>query len=225
VPSDPITSFGGNAATGEEVIHAIDDLTSKYLNFGANGGAPFVGPVGLVVTPAAGATKVVALRFYTANDAVERDPADCILEGSNDGGTTYTLVSSNSLALPDGRNQAGNPLNPTGGQFLQEVRFNNAGGYKTYKLSFTRVKNPAAANSMQIGEIEFLGTVVPYLSIRKSFFDEYEITSTMAGTLQSTTSLNPPISWHDEGTVTAGSPFAVGSNPSEPTKFFRLIAQ
>jgi hypothetical protein len=52
-PGDPITSFGGNSPANEPVANAINNTTSKYLNFGTDGdtSAPFVGPVGLIVTP------------------------------------------------------------------------------------------------------------------------------------------------------------------------------
>jgi hypothetical protein len=224
VPSDPITLFGGSAPANEGVAMTIDNTTTKYLNFGTNGGTPFAGPVGLEVTPAAGPVKVTALRFYTANDAVERDPADYVLEGSNNG-LTFSLVSSNSLSLPEGRNAAGNPLTPTN-QFIQEVRFENPTAYRTYRLTFTRVKNPTTANSVQIGEIEFLGPLLPALRIVPgSFANEYDIHSSMPGTLQSTTSLNGANpSWQDVGPVAPGSPVAVQITPFDPMMFFRVAA-
>jgi hypothetical protein len=155
-PTDNITAFGGNTPSGENATHVIDGLTSKYLNFGANGGSPFVGPVGFVVNPSMGRTIVTALRFYTANDSEDRDPADYILAGSNDGGNTYTTISSGPLALPSGRNNGGLSLDPTT-QYMQQVLFTNSVGYTTYKVSFTKVKTPASAVAMQIGEVEILG--------------------------------------------------------------------
>jgi hypothetical protein len=223
-PGDPITAFGGTSPAGEEVLHAIDNVTQKYLNFGANGGAPFVGPVGLVVTPAMGPTLVTAMRFYTANDAVERDPADYVLEGSKDGGTTYTLISSNSLSLPTGRNPGGSiALDPLT-NFLQQVTFVNASAYSTYRLSFTRVKNsPAAANSMQIAEIELLGTLAAVLTIERGpADDEVTLRANMDGTLQATTELksNPQDTvWQNVGPIGPSTPVTL---PVEPLKFFRL---
>ncbi|HWQ93729.1 MAG TPA: glycoside hydrolase family 76 protein, partial [Clostridia bacterium] len=85
VPGDAITSFGGGSPLGEQVEHAIDNSTSKYLNFGLNNGSgTFSGPVGFVVTPASGLTVVNFLRFYTANDEPGRDPLVYALFGSND---------------------------------------------------------------------------------------------------------------------------------------------
>jgi hypothetical protein len=222
-PTDAPTIFGGTSPMNEAVGQAFNDTTSKYLNFGLVAGPPFTGPVGLVVSPASGASVVTALRFYTANDATERDPADYILEGSNNGGTSYTLIASNSLVLPDGRNAANLQLSPTT-QVVREVRFANASAYTTYRLTFSRVKNGATANSVQIGEIEFLGTIVPLLTVTPGdFATDYNIFSTMAGTIQSSTSLGPDGVWVDEGAVTPGTAFTVTATGAR--KFFRLLNQ
>jgi hypothetical protein len=160
---DPIVLYqpnGGSSVGAESVDHAIDHLTSKYLNFGANGGAPFAGPVGFVCTPSIGSTIVSLMRLTTANDAVERDPIDYVVEGSNDGGTTWTPISSGSLALPAGRNATGLALDPVA-QTVQEIRFSNGSGYTSYRWSIANVKNTTPANSMQIGEVELLGVLTP----------------------------------------------------------------
>lgn len=162
VPSDQLTGFGGSFPANEGPDRSIDDSTTKYLNFGSGpnaNAAPFVGPVGFVVTPALGLSRVTGLRFYTANDGEERDPSNYILEGSIDGGSTWTVVSSNALSLPSGRNPAGAALSPLA-QNLREVLFDNALSYTSYRLSFSQVKNGAAANSFQLGEVEFLGQAV-----------------------------------------------------------------
>lgn len=160
-PGDAIAIFPGTTTpTAESVDHAIDNAIQKYLNWDGDAAAPFVGPVGFTVKPSIGNTIVSALRFYTANDSEGRDPADYVLEGSNDG-SNFAPISSGALALPAGRNtvttDALSPLT----QNLQEVRFTNTKGYSYYRLSFNNVKNNAANTSMQIGEIEFLGVVNP----------------------------------------------------------------
>ncbi|HEU5069997.1 MAG TPA: immunoglobulin domain-containing protein [Verrucomicrobiae bacterium] len=159
-PSDVITIYQGTPSGGEPPANALDNTTTKYLNFGLSNGTPYTGPVGFIVTPAIGRTTLSAIRFYTANDSENRDPADYLIEGSNDGGTTYAMVSSNSLALPSTRNAGGQALNPIN-QAIQEVRFANAQGYSTYRITFANVKNNASANSMQIGEVELLGVQTP----------------------------------------------------------------
>lgn len=224
-PGDEITSFGGTSPDAEAVANAIDDTTSKYLNFGTDGNQdpPFVGPVGLIVTPAAGSTVVTGLRLYTANDAVARDPVDFILEGSNDGGTTYTQIATGPLSLPDDRNDGGLPLDPLT-VFNQEVTFANDSGYETYRLTFTNVKDNAGANSMQIGEIELLGTTgagAPRLTVARASADSITISWSGAGTLQSTGALlGAQTQWTDAGTT---SPVTVQT--TESARFFRLLVQ
>ena len=162
LPGDPISAYqpnGGSSPGAEDVTHAIDDNTVKYLNF-AGGTAPFVGPVGFVVTPALGKTVVSVLRFFTANDAAERDPADYTLEGSNDAGANWTTISSGALALPTGRNGSPAALNPLT-QYVQEVRFANATGYTSYRVSFATIRDNAGTSLMQIGEVELLGVRQP----------------------------------------------------------------
>ncbi|EEF59339.1 immunoglobulin domain-containing protein [Pedosphaera parvula] len=158
LPGDTITGFGLNYPSAENPTKVIDGTTDKYLNFGANNGSPFLGPVGVVVTPSQGRSIVTSLRFYAANDTTARDPANYTLEGSVDG-STYTLISSNVITMPDARNTVGgaalDPLN----QSLVEADFANTNGYTSYKLSVYNVKNLAGANSMQVGEVEFLGVL------------------------------------------------------------------
>jgi len=130
----------------EGVARVIDNAGQKYLNF-------LEFNSGFIVTPLGG-TVVNGLRFWTANDAVERDPASYKLEGSNDG-TTWTTISEGALNLPLGRNAGGATTALRGG--LQEiVRFSNATTYAMYRVTFPTVRNATAANSMQIAEVDFL---------------------------------------------------------------------
>jgi len=158
VPTDSITRINGNVpSAAESEVHAIDDNTQKYLNYDAlDNGAPFVGPVGFVVRPAMGRTRVTAMRLYTANDATERDPANVVLEGSDNGGASYTLIISNNITMPDGRNAGGLALDPLT-QNIRQLKFVNLNGYTSYRWRVFNVRNNAAANSMQIGELELLG--------------------------------------------------------------------
>jgi hypothetical protein len=203
-PDDAITLVGGTTPAAEGVANAINDTTTKYLNFGTDGNttAGFTGPVGLEVTLSAGPAIVNGLRLYTANDGVERDPIDYKLEGSNDG-TTYTTVATGGLALPTARNAGGLELDPLNAA-NQEITFANSAGYSIYRLTFTNVRDNTAANSMQIGEVELLGTLgagAPILTITRDG-NQVTITSSQPGTLESTTSLTPPIAWNNEGAIT-----------------------
>lgn len=162
---DPGTGFptGSDNEPNEGHEHAYDHLVGgdpgKYLNFGVNDGQPFLGPVGFTVTPSAGYSVISGMRLHTANDTPGRDPIDVELYGSSDGGHTYTLITSNSLALSNNRNaQASEDIAAAMlGDALQQVMFPNTKGYFTYKVQFTNVKTPASVNSMQIGEVELLG--------------------------------------------------------------------
>jgi hypothetical protein len=218
-PTDTITAFGGTSPGAEGVANAINNSSSKYLNFGKDPtSAPFEGPVGFVVTPGKGATVLKGIRFYTANDAEVRDPADFVLEGSNDG-ATFTQIASGALSLPALRTPGGqNMLNGPS----QTVTFNNATAYTTYKVTFNNVKNNASANSMQIGEVELLGeagTVVegPRLTVSRSGAN---ITVTWTeGVLQSSATVNTgyaPVAGATGGTHTMALP-ATGN------LFFRAV--
>lgn len=158
-PGDTITAFGGTLFGDGQVANAIDDDLSTKFGLTLSNSAPF--PSGLVIIPRVGPTRVEALRIYTAGDAIGRDPTDFTLEGLPNGGSTYALIASNSLVLPDGRNAglpAGTAPNPLL-QFVQEIRFPNANYYLSYRLTFFDYKGGAGSTQMQLGEVELLGDV------------------------------------------------------------------
>ncbi len=102
-PTDPISDFGDALASpaGQGVGNVIDGTLAIYQNFGPNAtNSPFVGPCGFTTQPEVGGSVVSALKFYPGNVTPEDDPADYLLEGSNDG-TTWTAISSGSLAISD----------------------------------------------------------------------------------------------------------------------------
>ncbi|MGI8966673.1 MAG: immunoglobulin domain-containing protein, partial [Limisphaerales bacterium] len=232
-PGDPITAFGGEASSigNGNAPSAIDDFNTVIWQNGGSGlnapagFPPFGGPVGLVVTPAIGATRVTGLRIYTSIDNPPRDPADFRLEGSNDG-TSYTLISSNALTLPDGRADNSLPFNPID-QSMQELLFANNVSYTSYRITFTNTKNNNVANSLQIGEIELLGVQAaagPTMTISRGTNGAITITSSSPGTLQSTTSLNsppPPIVWQNEGPINGS--VIITPIPGVPAKFYRVV--
>ncbi|MBI2481729.1 MAG: hypothetical protein HYV60_24710, partial [Planctomycetia bacterium] len=140
-PTDPIThTFSGSFTPEEGPRNAIDNLlNSKYFN-------KYRVDSDIIVTPVQGSTIVAGLRFATANDAVERDPASYKLEGAASPAGPFTVISQGILALPDTRNTLG-----------AIVSFTNTTAYKSYRLTFPTLKNVSAADGMQIGEIELLG--------------------------------------------------------------------
>ncbi len=138
-----------------------DGTLDQYENFGTNDSvAPFGGPVGFVVTPSVGATIATAMRLFTASSHPEDDPADYLLEGSNDG-TNFTTIAGGLLGLPPQRNAAGGAINITN-QVLQEIDFTNSAPYATYRMTFTNVNDDdIASNGVQIAEIQLLGSLAP----------------------------------------------------------------
>lgn len=134
---------------------AIDGLvTTKYLNFGETNS-------GFIVTPSIGPSTLDSFQITTANDSPERDPTIWMLYGTNDPITSannsdgkaenWTLICGGSVNLPSDRNALGPILGIC----------NQAEAYTSYRMLFTGVKNAAAANSMQIAEIQFYGVPEP----------------------------------------------------------------
>ena len=76
--------------------------------------------------------------LYGTNDAIQS------LDNSTGLAENWTLIDSGTVNLPNARFADG----PT-------ISFSNSTSYSSYKLQFPTVKNPAAANSMQIGDIRF----------------------------------------------------------------------
>jgi hypothetical protein len=168
-PGDVLSDFGDNTNPpynsipppfNMTVANVEDNSLFQYQNFGSNGSvAPFQGPVGFVVTPQSGGSQATGLRLFTSSSHPEDDPADYLLEGSNDG-TNFTTIAGGLLDLPAQRNAAGGAINATN-QVLQELDFTNTNVYLTYRLTFTNVNNKAiASNGVQIAEIQLLGQVL-----------------------------------------------------------------
>jgi hypothetical protein len=100
----------------------------------------------------AGPTVVTGLTFTTANDAAERDPVAFELSGSNDGfGGPWTLIAKGDIVDFAGATAAARFTKNT-----TPITFENTVAYKFYQVLFTPVRDPAAANSMQIAEVELI---------------------------------------------------------------------
>ena len=151
IDADPAGSLSRIPGEGENAAKAIDGLAfgdtgTKYLNFAKENS-------GFIVTPAAPST-VQSMTLVTANDREDRDPASYALFGTNGPVTstrhslgnaeTWTLISQGSLSLPIERRT----LAPT-------VDIANSTAYNSYRLIFPTLRDTAAANSMQIGEVQF----------------------------------------------------------------------
>ncbi len=139
----PIDPAGGdwfapacNYPANENPSNALDgDVNTKYLNNDVN-------RPGFIVTPKAGKTVVKSMKFWTANDAEDRDPKSWELYGTNEEikstdksyGTDeeWTLIASGDVALPATRYAEG-PL----------LAFDNSVSYASYKLIFPTLKGTA----------------------------------------------------------------------------------
>jgi len=149
VPNDGISQNDNHGWPGNEPPHqAIDDrIDTKYLHFRGE-----LQPTGIRVTPAMGPTLVTGLTFTTANDAVERDPIEYELSGSNESiNGPWTLIAEGPIV-----DFAGATAWPRRTKTTTPIEFKNDIVYKHYQLMFPTVRTPGSANSMQIAEIELL---------------------------------------------------------------------
>jgi hypothetical protein len=171
-PADTVTDFGNTSPFASTPFAAFDNTFSAFVDHGSglnnggggNGFPPFAGPVGLVVTPFAGPTLVSGIRFYTGTDGIEDDPADFKLEGSNNGGTSYTtIVPTTALSLPLDRNNIAFGIDPLSSA-VQEVLFSNSQPFTSYRLTVNNTRDNVNAVFLSIGEMELLGVQVPLIS-------------------------------------------------------------
>lgn len=151
----------------ESPDHIIDGVGQKYLNFAELN-------TGFLVTPSFGGalnTVVTGITIWTANDGPERDPTSYQLFGTNApisgpgpfALSNFTLISAGLLNPPGDRQPGG--LSPLAANASETVNFINTADYDSYLVLFPTVRNEPAANSMQIGEVQLEGTVVPEPSI------------------------------------------------------------
>jgi hypothetical protein len=110
-------------------------------------------PSGFTVTPR-GRDLVTGLTFTSANDAAERDPVAWELYGSNtsiDG--PWALIAKGTI-----EDLARMPDWPRRWKNVTPIGFANKLAFLNYRVSFTALKRFAQANSVQIAEVELLGT-------------------------------------------------------------------
>jgi len=152
VPNDGISENDNHGWPGNEPPHqAIDDrIDTKYLHFKGE-----LEPTGLRITPAVGPTVVTGLTFTSANDAVERDPVEYELSGSNESiDGPWTLIAAGPIV-----DFADSTAWPRRTMTTTPIQFANTVSYKHYQVMFPVVRDPGVANSMQIAEVELLSPV------------------------------------------------------------------
>jgi hypothetical protein len=155
VPNDGVTTGGADNGwpAAETPDLAIDNnVNTKFLHFKGN-----AEPTGLQITPTLGATVVTALTFTSANDAPERDPIAFELYGSDAGiDGPYTLIAGGDI-VDFAQATAWPRLTKT----TTPMTFENTVAYSHYQITFPTVRDTGSANSMQIAEVELIGTAAP----------------------------------------------------------------
>jgi len=138
VDDTPPASARGENAPNEGAVHAFDgEADTKWLDFSPEGSwiqYDFRKEPGVVT----------AYAITSANDGPERDPRDWQLQGSSDGKIWSTLDSRSGVLWS---------------QRLQKRSFTckNTKAYRYYRLSISAVRDAAAAECVQIGEIDLTG--------------------------------------------------------------------
>ena len=158
---------GNNWPTAQSPDNALDgDVFANFLLFQNTG-------MGLIASPAGGASVVNRLSFWTAGDAPERDPITYAVYGFNTPvtQTNGTLavgaaIATGTLTLPT--NRAAGPVT---------VSFVNNTAYASYLVVFPSVRSTAGNNITQIGEVQF-GYVSPTTAPLLGGSQFTEITST-----------------------------------------------
>ncbi len=160
-PGDAITASSSNSPEGEEVDKIIDDThETKHLNFDKQG-------AGFTVTPSYEWTRVGAIALTSGNDEPARDPSRVRVEGSVDGIQFVVLAE---MDIP--------PF--TQRLERQEIPFTNTTSYKSYRITFPEVADAAAANAVQVSEVELIGTPSdPRPMLRFLGAHEFEVDTTV----------------------------------------------
>jgi len=159
-PGDPILPSSNNSPASEGVANAIDNKTTKYLNFDSgrdgNQNGTF-SPSGFVVTPAIGRSVVSGLTIQSANDGPERDPDIVVLEGSNDTNITSFATGTWEQITTISNIAAGFTARFQEQTFL----FDNSKPYRSYRWTVNQVRTTPNGCCMQVAEVQFLGSSAP----------------------------------------------------------------
>ena len=151
-PGDSVSGFTGNSPSSQTPNKAIDnDPNTKYLNYDVNNS-------GLIVTTQVSGV-VNGLSFTSANDMPARDPSSFVLEGSLDGGTTYSIIAEGTMPAFSDRGQR------------KQVPIENSASFNTYRITFPSIVDFNSSDEMQIAELELLGVPASeeWLSVNRVF--------------------------------------------------------
>ncbi|NQZ80417.1 MAG: discoidin domain-containing protein [Colwellia sp.] len=144
--SDPDAIFTArySISDGEAASMVFDDdVNTKWLDHNDWAGAPTTDDPAWVQVDFADKKIVSSIAITSANDADNRDPENFNLQGSNDGGVTWTEVASWIGESWDNR-------------FERKLfEMGNGFAYTSYRINIT--KNKGDDTLMQIAEIELIG--------------------------------------------------------------------
>jgi hypothetical protein len=198
-----ITAQGENPPN-EAMVKAFDNSTAtKWLDFASANPSTRASWIQYAYTNGI-AGRLAAYTITSANDHSERDPAAWQLLGSNDRGTNWILVDSQSGVVFSGR--------------LQKQTFSLSGSptYKAYRLNILRVATPASANCLQLSEIELLGAQVTvggnHAPVAVAGNARTRVGRPVTVTLTATDADGDPLTYSLVGPVAAGSVSAPVSN-------------
>ena len=209
---DAIRPSSYNSPGAERVINVADGTNStKYLNFDKLN-------TGFTIIPARGDSVITGIRLISANDAPERDPSSFLIEGTSDL-KTFTKVATNAIPAFTARFAT------------NTVSFANTAAFSAYRVTFPTVSNATTANSMQVAEVQLLGSftgTTNNLAFTPGTLGIAPVTGgkiaiTFTGVLQSATNVKGP--WSDvagqANPVTTKSPYT--NSPSSSATFYRFV--
>jgi hypothetical protein len=144
--SDPSAVFSARNRIGDGEAESKafdDDINTKWLDHNDWAGAPTAEDPSWVQVDFPAKKIVSSLAITSANDADGRDPENFDLQGSNDGGVTWSTIKSWVGESWDNR-------------FERKLfEMGNGFSYTSYRLNIT--KNKGDDTLMQIAEIELIG--------------------------------------------------------------------
>lgn len=138
---------------GEAPPNAIDrDVGTKYLNFGGRGTGFIVNP-SLQPNPPPNPQRNIlnSFRFFTGNDAPERDPRTVTIEGTNTPNATTTTTASWAVLYSGQAGLNTDPGRTSAGDF---VTFVAGEGFDSYRVLVTDLRG--ATSLVQFAEIQLV---------------------------------------------------------------------